>query len=148
LYGLVSKHVKNKEILWLTQKIIFHDCARDVPPKIQSQQSLFDKLPTDKSLFKTAEGKGLPIGNLTSQFFANIYMNELDQFVKHKLRAKYYSRYVDDFLILDRDKNKLEFFKEEITKFVADKLALTVHPKKQLITHFALTSALFGLKLF
>jgi hypothetical protein len=130
LYGLVSKKVKNKEILWLVETIIFHDCVHDIPPKIQSRQSLFDKLPRDKSLFTVSHGKGLPIGNLTSQFFANIYLNELDQFVKHELKAKYYLRYVDDFVILEKERAQLEFYKSAITEFVDKKLKLTVHPDK------------------
>jgi retron-type reverse transcriptase len=133
LYGLVTKRVKNKEILWLTEVIIFHDCVRDVAPKIQSQPSLFAKLPVDKSLFTAKRGKGLPIGNLTSQFFANVYMNELDQFIKHSLKAKYYVRYVDDFLILDKDFENLERCRDKITEFTREMLNLTVHPGKQFI---------------
>jgi hypothetical protein len=133
LYDLVAKRVKNEEILWLTRTIIFHDCAHDVPPKIQSQPSLFEKLPKDKSLFTVQHGKGLPIGNLTSQFFANVYMNQLDQFVKHTLKAKYYLRYVDDFLIIDGDKNKLKEFQSIISQFTKVNLTLTVHPDKQFI---------------
>ena len=130
LYDLVVRKVKNEEILWLSKTIIFHDCAHDVPPKIQSQQSLFDKLPGDKSLFTANAGKGLPIGNLTSQFFANVYLNELDQFVKHQLKAKYYVRYVDDFIILDNDRELLELYKSAITGFVDKRLGLRVHPDK------------------
>lgn len=133
LYEQVCKKVKNEEILWLSKTIIFHDCAHDVPPKIQSQQSLFDKLPGDKSLFTAFSGKGLPIGNLTSQFFANVYLNELDQFVKHELKAKYYVRYVDDFIILARDQVLLEFYKSVITEFVDKQLGLRVHPGKVFI---------------
>jgi hypothetical protein len=133
LYDLVCKKVKNEEILWLAKTIIFHDCAHDIPPKIQSQPSLFDKLPKDKSLFTVAKGKGLPIGNLTSQFFANVYMNELDNFAKHQLKAKYYLRYVDDFLILSSDRDYLEFCRNQLTDFATDKLKLKVHPDKQFI---------------
>ena len=133
LYDLICKEVKNKEILYLTKTIIFHDCAHDIPPKIQSPPSLFDKLPKDKSLFTVSRGKGLPIGNLTSQFFANVYMNELDQFAKHQLKAKYYLRYVDDFLVLSLDRQYLEFCRNELTNFAMDKLKLKVHPDKQFI---------------
>jgi len=133
LYDLIGKKIKNKEILWLTKTIIFHDCAHDIPPKIQSQTSLFDKLPRDKSLFTVARGKGLPIGNLTSQFFANVYMNELDQFAKHQLKAKYYLRYVDDFLILSSDRDYLEHCRDQLTDFALNKLKLKVHPDKQFI---------------
>ena len=76
------------------------------------------------------EGKGMPLGNLTSQFFANVYLNELDQFVKHELRAKYYIRYVDDFIILHKDKMALEYFKANINKFLRENLALELHPSK------------------
>jgi RNA-directed DNA polymerase len=55
----------------------------------------------------------MPLGNLTSQFFANVYLNELDYFVKHKLRAKYYIRYVDDFVILNSSKSNLIFGKKK-----------------------------------
>ncbi len=75
----------------------------------------------------------MPLGNLTSQFFANIYLNELDYFVKHKLKAKYYIRYVDDFVILHSSKKQLEKWKEEINKFLNDKLKLELHPQKSQI---------------
>jgi len=130
LYNLITKKIKNEEILWLAKTIIFHDCAHDIPPKVQSQPSLFDRLPPEKSLFTVKRGKGLPIGNLTSQFFANVYMNELDQFVKHKLKAKFYLRYVDDFLITEQDKTKLEEFRVKIENFMKENLALTLHSDK------------------
>jgi len=133
LYNLIEKKVKNPEILWLAKTIIFHDCAHDIPPRLQSQPSLFQKLPAEKSLFTTKRGKGLPIGNLTSQFFANVYLNELDRFVKRELKAKYYIRYVDDFLILEMNQSQLEEFKQKIIVFCRGKLALTVHPEKCLI---------------
>ena len=75
----------------------------------------------------------MPLGNLTSQFFANIYLNELDYFVKHTLRAKYYIRYVDDFVILHNSKEKLENWKSEIERFLKDKLKLELHPQKSRI---------------
>ena len=72
----------------------------------------------------------MPLGNLTSQFFANIYLNELDQFVKHKLKAKYYIRYVDDFIILHPSKEQLKIWKKEINDFLDEKLKLELHPDK------------------
>jgi len=80
-----------------------------------------------KSLFQCDTGRGLPIGNLTSQFFANIYLNELDQFVKHKLKAKYYIRYVDDFLLLHEDKAVLQAWFKKIEAFLSDRLRLRVN---------------------
>ena len=72
----------------------------------------------------------MPLGNLTSQFFANVYLNEIDQFVKHKLKAKYYIRYVDDFVILHTSKTILENYKAEINEFFKKELKLELHPDK------------------
>lgn len=80
--------------------------------------------------FNKETGKGLPLGNLTSQLFANIYMNELDQFVKMTLRAKHYMRYCDDFVILDRDRELLSSYIPKINEFLKDNLKLELHPKK------------------
>ncbi len=75
----------------------------------------------------------MPLGNMTSQFFANVYLNELDQFVKNELKAKYYIRYVDDFVILHNDKNVLDCYKEKIDIFLKEKLQLELHPNKSKI---------------
>ena len=75
----------------------------------------------------------MPLGNLTSQFFANVYLNELDYFVKHKLKAKYYIRYVDDFVILHNSKEQLEKWKEEVETFLKERLKLELHPEKSKI---------------
>ena len=72
----------------------------------------------------------MPLGNLTSQFFANVYLNKLDYFVKHKLKAKYYIRYVDDFVIMHSSKSQLKIWKKEICKFLREKLKLEFHPQK------------------
>jgi retron-type reverse transcriptase len=81
--------------------------------------------------------KGLPLGNLTSQLLVNIYMNEFDQFIKHKLKAKYYIRYADDFVFLSRNKKWLESLIPHIANFLDSKLALTLHPDKVYIKSFA-----------
>ena len=76
------------------------------------------------------EARGLPIGNLTSQLFANVYMNELDQFVKHELKIKSYARYTDDFVIISQDKNYLAELLWQIESFLRDELGLELHPNK------------------
>ncbi len=76
----------------------------------------------------------MPLGNLTSQFFANIYLNELDKFVKHKLKAKYYIRYVDDFVILHNSKSQLKIWKKQIEEFLKKELKLELHPEKSRIS--------------
>ena len=73
---------------------------------------------------------GVPIGNLTSQLFANAYMNEFDQFVKHDLGVRYYSRYTDDFAIVSENKEYLEDLLPKIEDFLGNNLALKIHPKK------------------
>lgn len=72
----------------------------------------------------------MPLGNLTSQFFANVYLNELDNFVKHELRAKYYIRYVDDFVILQHNYKNLEKCKDAINNFLIENLQIELHPDK------------------
>lgn len=82
------------------------------------------------SFHTTAPGLGLPLGNLTSQLFVNIYMNEFDQFMKHRLKAKYYLRYADDFVILSQDKGWLEELLPRIGDFLKERLGLDLHPDK------------------
>ena len=83
------------------------------------------------------ERKGLPLGNLTSQLFVNIYMNEFDQFVKHALKVKYYIRYADDFVLLSHDKAELEELLPQIRKFLNERLKLSLHPDKVFIKTLA-----------
>ena len=78
----------------------------------------------------------MPIGNLTSQLFANIYMNKLDQFVKHTLRVKYYARYTDDFVIVSEDRKYLESLIPKISKFLHTQLTLSLHPNKVFIRKY------------
>lgn len=133
LYELIEKRIYNEEVLWLAKTIIFYDCARDIAPKIQSPLFYFEQLPKEKSLFTVPKGKGLPIGNLTSQFFANLYLNELDHFIKHGLSIRYYLRYVDDFVILEKSAATLKILKRKIIDFLDKKLKLFIHPVKQKI---------------
>jgi hypothetical protein len=84
-----------------------------------------------KSLLHAPPGKGLPIGNLTSQFFANLYMDELDQYVKHVLKARYYGRYVDDMVLLHEDPEVLNRWYREMDAFLQSRLALSLHPNKK-----------------
>ena len=104
LLGLIRMKIKDENTLWLIQKIV---------------QS-FEKKP----------GKGLPLGNVTSQLFANIYLNELDQFVKHTLGVKRYLRYTDDFIILHESREYLKGLLSKIAEFLGNNLKLNLHPKK------------------
>jgi RNA-directed DNA polymerase len=82
-------------------------------------------------------GVGIPLGNLTSQLLVNIYMNEFDQFVKRKLKVKYYIRYADDFLILNENRLYLQELIPKLSDFLKTKLRLSLHPKKVFIKTLA-----------
>jgi RNA-directed DNA polymerase len=129
LFGLVSSKVKDAGMRWLAEVTIFSDPTTNYvqcgDPQLHSQ------IPPNKTLFGKNNERGLPIGNLTSQYFANIYLNELDQFVKHGLKAKYYFRYVDDFVILGLDPEQLAEFRDRIEVFLMDRLKLQLHPKRR-----------------
>ena len=90
----------------------------------------------------------MPIGNLTSQFFANVYLNEFDQFVKHNLKAKYYIRYVDDFVLLHRDRKILEKWKTKIDEFLKEHLKIKLHPEKSRIISLKRGITLLGFRIF
>lgn len=129
LFRLVEKHIRHPDLLWLARVIIFHDPLENFMCK--GDTGLFSLVPPHKSLFHVSREQGLPIGNLTSQFFANVYMNELDQFVKHRLKVRHYFRYVDDLLLLSHDRSELLAWRNQIGSFLRDKLKLELHPKKQ-----------------
>ena len=116
------------EMLWLVHKIIFHDVTHNV--YIKGDKEKFENLPSHKTLFKVAKNKGLPIGNLTSQFFANVYMNGFDNYCKRVLKCKRYLRYVDDFVIFEDSKEKLQNIQSKIEKYLNSKLALELREHK------------------
>ena len=91
------------------------------------------QIPEHKKLKNAGPDKGLPIGNLSSQFFANVYLNELDQFVKHQLKCQHYLRYVDDFILLHHDPQQLKIWHDAITQFIQQQLLLTL--RSEIILH-------------
>lgn len=117
LLKLISKKIKDRKALSLIDEIIG---SFSVDKKSQRERE--------------RELRGLPIGNLTSQLFANIYLNPLDQFVKHELKEKYYLRYCDDFVILSKDRKHLIKRIFKIEKFLSKKLKLNLHPDKIILT--------------
>lgn len=90
-------------------------------------------IPRAKSLFAQPPHRGLPIGNLTSQFGANVYLDQLDQFAKHRLRVRHYVRYVDDFVLLHEDPATLNHWRVQIEAFVRERLHVEVNPKKTVL---------------
>jgi len=113
LQGILKRYIVDQDILWLLNQLI--------------------------SSFNTEDktNVGLPLGNLTSQLFVNIYMNEFDQFIKHKLKVKYYIRYADDFVVFSKNKIYLEQLIPQLGKFLGNNLRLTLHPQKLFIRTLA-----------
>ena len=130
LFGIFERKLSTKGdtsswvLLYLLHRIIYHSCERDFVFK--GNPVMLDKVPPHKSLLKVGEGKGLPIGNLTSQFFANVYLNEMDHFIKHGLKCRYYVRYVDDFVLLADSPTRLEQWVLQIADYLEKKLLLTL----------------------
>jgi len=100
--------------------------------KIQDEKAL-SLLKKIIDSFEVKTGIGMPIGNLTSQIFSNIYLNELDRFVKHQMKCKSYLRYGDDFVIFSKDEESLLQIKARIIDFIETKLQLDLHPKNNLV---------------
>jgi len=121
-------------LLELCQKIINYNPTRNCI--VKSKRSEWHGLPPDKSLFHSANNCGLPIGNLTSQVFANFYLNLFDHFIKHDLGIRYYGRYVDDFVIVDQDKAYLKSLIPVIKSTLQERLGLTLHPDKIYLQHY------------
>ena len=128
LFDLIKKYTTNSIMVWLTEIIIYNDCTKNC--RITRGKNLIKHIPAHKTLFKQAKNKGLPIGNLTSQFFANTYLNELDQFIKHTLKCRYYLRYMDDLLILHHDETRLKKWADDIRMFLKKKLDLSLNENK------------------
>ena len=121
LISILKKKIADKRVTWLIRKILENH---------------------------SSQSKGMPLGNLTSQFFANVYLNNLDWFVKTKLKAKYYIRYVDDIVILDSDKEKLEFYKDQIDEFLKSRLKLQLHKDKSKILKLGNSINFLGFRVF
>jgi RNA-directed DNA polymerase len=116
---------------WLTDTVLLHDPRTDV--QVHSPAELMRLVPAHKSLFNAPAERGLPIGNLSSQFFANVYLNALDQHVKHQLRAPRYVRYVDDMVLVHRDPQWLRAALAGIDAFLPARLGVILNPRKTVL---------------
>jgi retron-type reverse transcriptase len=123
LMKIIRRKIADEKVLWLIQIILQNHCLKE-------------------------HGIGMPLGNLTSQFFANVYLNELDYFIKQNLKAEYYIRYVDDFVILHKSKEMLEYYKEEISQFLENSLSISLHPDKSSVFPLYRGVNFLGLKVF
>lgn len=118
-------------LLYLSQVIIMNDPLEGC--KIKGSAADWCGLPRNKSLFHSGCGQGLPIGNLTSQLFSNVYMNVIDQFVKRNIRGVRYGRYVDDAFFVSPYKGELRDIVPVVSDFLREALCLKVHPHKLFI---------------
>lgn len=131
LYELLLKRIPEQWLRDLIRQIVYHNPKDNVI--VQSPQWKFNLLPSYKSLWNCPADKGLPIGNLTSQFFSNVYLDVLDQFVKHELKCKYYCRYVDDFVIMDESPERLNYCYDRIADFISQNLLIVLHKDKKTV---------------
>ena len=126
-------HAKIPEPFWrdLVDLVLMHDPRGDFV--YLGDPAMIDCVPPHKRLMEQPVHLGLPIGNLSSQFFANVYLNELDQFVKHELRCRHYIRYVDDFLLLHESPQWLNEAHAAINAFLPARLRAGLNPKKTIL---------------
>lgn len=127
----VAKKVTEPYWLWLSDVILFHDPRLNY--ELRGNADLLNLVPAHKRLINHSSNLGLPIGNLSSQFFANIYLNALDQFIKHQIGAKYYIRYVDDFVLLHESPHWLNNALDRINEFLPSKLNAKLNPTKTIL---------------
>ncbi|NCU32811.1 MAG: hypothetical protein EOM23_07760, partial [Candidatus Moranbacteria bacterium] len=121
-------------VLEICEKLVFNNPAENCI--IKGKRSDWMGLPAKKSLFHSPPDCGLPIGNLTSQVFANFYLNPFDHFIKNTLNIRHYGRYVDDFVIVHQNKDYLKFLIPKIRDYLHVELHLQLHPNKIYLQHF------------
>jgi retron-type reverse transcriptase len=123
LKELIARKIKDRDVLWLAGLIIDGS---------NPQEEVRHYFPSDDLFTSSERRQGIPIGNQTSQFFANVYLDPLDHFVKERLRFKGYVRYVDDFLLFSDDKRQLAEAREQVKQFLTG-VRLKLHPRKNTI---------------
>lgn len=115
-------------VLRLTREIVMNEPI--VNCRMKGTYSDWDGLPSEKSLFYAEDGKGMPIGNLTSQLFSNIYLNGFDHWMKREMKCRHYGRYVDDFYVIHKSKEHLIELIPRIGAYLKCELGVTLHPQK------------------
>ena len=140
LRGILARKIADPGVLWLADRIM------DGGAGVLANEYAMVYFPGD-DLFAANRPRGLPIGNLTSQFWANVYLNELDQFVKRELRCPAYLRYVDDMLLFADDKRQLWAWKDAICGRLA-KLRLTIHVRESTVYPVATGIPFLGFRVY
>jgi retron-type reverse transcriptase len=138
LLSLLAKTLKDKAVLLLLEKVIVSS---------QYQQGVVHYFPGDDLLTPFQRSKGIPIGNLTSQFFANVYLNGLDHFIKRTLKGGAYIRFCDDFVLFHDDKSALQDIKRRIQEYLLG-LRLVLHPRKTQVFPVTQGVPFLGFKVF
>lgn len=133
-------------VRWLTRELVLLDPV--VGCRVVGRPSEWDDLPPEKSLFNSGQGRGLPIGNLTSQLFSNVFLNALDQHMKRKLGCRHYGRYVDDFYVVSADRDWLVRLVPLVYCFLRNKLGLTLHEGKTRVTDARLGVTFLGMEVY
>jgi hypothetical protein len=131
LHGQLAARIAEPWWLQLAETILFHDPRQDF--ELRGAPALLDLVPPHKRLTNQPEHLGLPIGNLSSQFFANVYLDALDQHVKHQVRARHYIRYVDDFVLLHESPQWLNAAHDDIEAFLPARLNVRLNPTKTIL---------------
>jgi len=136
LFAIIAGMMENPELLWLTRTLLFHDPTtnyryRSLEAGVPAPGRAGYPVAAQKSLFGTGNERGLLIGNLTSQFWGNVHLDVLDQWVKRTLTCRYYLRYVDDMVLLSPNPAELVQWRAEIEAFLQTRLRLTLRPDHQ-----------------
>ena len=141
--GLVPPQEELNKLVWyLLDKVIWNDPRKNCI--VKGKRSNWDGLPPSKSLFHAAQDCGLPIGNLTSQLFSNVYLHDFDSYVQNDLGVKYYGRYVDDFILIHPEKSFLLDALAKIRCYLAEHSGLVLHPNKIYLQHYSKGFAFLG----
>jgi RNA-directed DNA polymerase len=127
----LHRHITEPYWRWLTDVVLMHDPRTNF--ELRGDPGLLERVPAHKRLINAPADTGLPIGNLSSQFFANVHLNALDQFARHQLRARYYGRYVDDLYLLHESHQWLNDALARITAFVPQRLGAQLNPRKTIL---------------
>lgn len=131
LFERLARIERDPAVLWLLRTIVFDDPTEGCRLRRVTREELL-RLPAHRTLFRAAPGCGLPIGNLTSQLFANVFLDALDQHVKHGLGARWYVRYCDDLVLLSSERADLVALEAAIGAFLEDRLSLALNERRRL----------------
>ena len=131
LWKLIAAKVPEPFCCELAHTILFHDPRTNY--ELRGDPGKIALVPPHKRLANQQAGYGLPIGNLSSQFFANIYLNALDQHIKHRIGCRHYIRYVDDFILLHSDPHWLSAALKNIDAFVRERLNVRLNTSKTIL---------------